>query len=111
MNATRLVLAGLGVARAARLRPRTRSSPIRSRNGDAAAGKALVQKDCVALPRAALRRHRDDLHARRPPGAARPRSCWRRCSSATSQLKSGYFPEDEENVAAYLNQQYYKFKP
>jgi hypothetical protein len=28
-----------------------------------------------------------------------------------AQLGSGYFPEDEENVAAYLNETYYKFKP
>jgi len=27
-----------------------------------------------------------------------------------AQLNVGWFPEDEEHVAAYLNQQYYKFK-
>ena len=30
-----------------------------------------------------------------------------RCNT---NLKSGWFPEDEENVAAFLNQNYYKFK-
>lgn len=28
----------------------------------------------------------------------------------STQLNANWFPEDEENVAAYLNQQYYKFK-
>jgi len=27
------------------------------------------------------------------------------------QLGAGYFPEEEEHVAAYLNLHYYKFKP
>jgi cytochrome c2 len=27
-----------------------------------------------------------------------------------AQLGSGLFPEDEQNLAAYLNQRYYKFK-
>ena len=30
-----------------------------------------------------------------------------RCNT---NLKSGWFPEDEEHVAAFLNQKYYKFK-
>lgn len=27
-----------------------------------------------------------------------------------TQLNTGWFPEDEENVAAFLNRKYYKFK-
>ena len=27
-----------------------------------------------------------------------------------TQLNTGWFPEDEENVAAYLNREFYKFK-
>jgi len=27
-----------------------------------------------------------------------------------TQLNTGWFPEDEEHVAAYLNREYYKFK-
>ena len=30
--------------------------------------------------------------------------------ACNTMLNTGWFPEDEENVAAYLNQQYYKFK-
>ena len=28
----------------------------------------------------------------------------------STRLKAGWFPEDEEQVAAYLNKEYYKFK-
>ena len=31
-------------------------------------------------------------------------------SACNTNLNSGWFPEDEENVSAYLNQKYYKFK-
>ena len=76
------------------------------------AGKALVERDCVRLPRAAVRRRsRPDLPARRPPGARRRRSCWRRCTVCNTELGAGYFPDEEEHIAAYLNLQYYKFKP
>ena len=27
------------------------------------------------------------------------------------ELKAGYFPDEEEHVAAYLNARYYGFKP
>jgi cytochrome c2 len=30
--------------------------------------------------------------------------------TCNTMLGTGWFPEDEENVAAYLNQAYYKFK-
>ena len=28
-----------------------------------------------------------------------------------SQLGTGYFPDEEAHIAAYLNQEYYKFTP
>ena len=31
-------------------------------------------------------------------------------AACNTNLKSGWFPEDEEHVSAYLNQKYYKFK-
>jgi len=30
--------------------------------------------------------------------------------ACNTMLNTGWFPEDEENVAAYLNRKYYKFK-
>jgi hypothetical protein len=31
-------------------------------------------------------------------------------AACNSQLNTGWFPEDEEHVAAFLNRDYYKFK-
>ncbi|MBS1144399.1 MAG: hypothetical protein H6R14_1805 [Proteobacteria bacterium] len=33
-----------------------------------------------------------------------------RVATCNSQVKAGWFPEEEAEVAAYLNQQYYRFK-
>ena len=77
---------------------------------DPAAGRALVQKDCVGCHEkrfgdAATIYTRAD---RRVHNAAQLLAQVQVCST---QLSTNYFPEDEANVAAYLNQQYYKFKP
>ena len=46
-------------------------------------------------------------------GAMRPRSQARiaQVQFCNVDLKTGYFPEEEEHVAAYLNLTYYKFTP
>jgi hypothetical protein len=77
---------------------------------DPAAGKVLVQKDCVGCHErrfgetAAIYTRSD----RRVHSVAQLVAQVQYCNT---ELKSNYFPEDEANVAAYLNQQYYKFKP
>ena len=79
-------------------------------HGDAKSGKTLVERDCVAC------------HAQKfKPATAIYTRPDRRVSSASqlltqvqvcnTELRAGYFPEDEENVAAFLNDTYYKFKP
>jgi mono/diheme cytochrome c family protein len=76
---------------------------------DAAAGATLHAKDCV------------DCHVRRVGGdgtAMYTRSERKVTSTAkldaqiaacNSQLATGYFPEEEAHIAAYLNLRYYKF--
>ncbi len=77
---------------------------------DPAAGKALVQKDCIGCHEkrfgdtATIYTRADRRVKNRAQLLAQVQLC-------NTQLKSNYFPEDEANVAAYLNQQYYKFKP
>ena len=39
-----------------------------------------------------------------------PQSLTERVQMCNTMLKTNWFPEDEGHVAAYLNQQYYKFK-
>ena len=74
-------------------------------------GEALHAKDCVACHVAALAAT-ETRCTRAPTARSRRRtSCWRRSACCNAELATGYFPEEEEHVAAYLNLQYYKFKP
>lgn len=76
---------------------------------DPAAGKALVQKDCVGCHEkrfgdtATIYTRPDRRVTTRAQLLAQVQFC-------NTQLKSNYFPEDEANVAAYLDQQYYKLR-
>ena len=79
-------------------------------HGDAQAGKALAERDCVAChaqkwkPASAIYTRSDRRVASAPQLLTQVQVC-------NAQLGAGYFPEDEENVAAFLNETYYKFKP
>ena len=79
-------------------------------HGDAKAGKTLAERDCVACheqkfkPASAIYTRTD----RRVTSASQLLTQVQVCNT---QLRAGYFPEDEENVAAFLNDTYYKFKP
>jgi mono/diheme cytochrome c family protein len=108
MNATRLVLVCLGVASLAAGALAQQPNPLA--HADPAAGKALVQKDCVGCHE---KRFGDTaaIYTRPDRRVHTPAQLLAQVQFCNTQLKSNYFPEDEANVAAYLNQQYYKFKP
>lgn len=77
--------------------------------GDAIAGRTLVERDCVGcharrFSDASVMYSRTD---RRVQSSAQLLAQVQRCNV---ELNSGYFPEDEDNVAAFLNERYYKFK-
>jgi len=77
---------------------------------DAAAGRTLVERDCVAcharrFPDASMMYTRADRRVQSP---AQLLAQVQRCNT---ELNSGYFPDDEQNVAAFLNDAYYRFKP
>lgn len=79
-------------------------------NGDPAQGQALVDKDCNECH---VRQFgdRDRIYTRadrRVKTAAQLRAQVAFCNT---QLATGYFPEEEEHIAAWLNQRYYHFTP
>ena len=82
-----------------------------SHAGDAAAGGALHDKDCVACH---VRRVGGDGTAmytrpdRKVTSAAKLEA---QVAACNSQLATGYFPEEEAHIAAYLNLRHYKFGP
>ena len=78
--------------------------------GDAAAGKILADKDCVACHE---RRFGDaaTIYSRADRRVRTPEQLMEQIRVCNGQLGVNYFPEEEEHVAAYLNAQYYRFKP
>jgi hypothetical protein len=78
--------------------------------GDPQQGHALVDKDCNAC-HARLFGDPERIYTRedrRVKTAAQLRAQVAYCNT---QLGSGYFPEEEEHIAAWLNQRYYHFGP
>ena len=78
-------------------------------NGDPKQGAAMTAKDCNACH---VRRFGDAPSAytridRRVNNAAQLKA---QISYCNSQLGTGYFPDEEEHIAAYLNLEFYKFR-
>ena len=78
--------------------------------GDPAIGKPMVDKDCVACHE---RKFGADARAytRIDRKVHTPEQLLAQVQLCNVELKAGYFPDDEEHVAAYLNARYYGFKP
>lgn len=90
--------------------PALAQQPKALADGDAAAGKPLVEKDCVACH---VRRfgHATSIYTRADRKVRSAEQLLAQVQLCNVELKAGYFPEEETHVAAYLNLQYYKFKP
>jgi hypothetical protein len=90
--------------------PALAQQPAAFAHGNADAGRALAERDCVAChaqryePASAIYTRKD----RRVTSASQLLAQVQRCNV---ELGAGYFPEEEENVAAFLNRTYYQFTP
>jgi len=78
--------------------------------GDAAAGKVLADKDCVECHERRFG-DADTIYSRADRKVRTPEQLLQQVRYCSAQIGSNYFPEEDEHVAAYLNLQYYKFKP
>jgi mono/diheme cytochrome c family protein len=78
--------------------------------GDPAAGKILAERDCVACHQS---RFGDAarIYTRAERKVRTAEQLAAQVSFCNTQLKTNYFPDEEAHVAAYLNLQYYHFKP
>jgi len=79
--------------------------------GDEAAGKALVNKDCIACHASKFDGDAARIYVRPERKVRTPAQLMAQVQMCNVQLGAGYFPEEEEHVAAYLNLHYYKFAP
>ncbi|MDK9724449.1 MAG: cytochrome c [Sterolibacteriaceae bacterium MAG5] len=77
---------------------------------DAKAGKALHDKQCVACHVKMFGGDGSKIYTRSPRLINDPAALRQRVAACSAQTGAKWFPEEEENVAAYLAQQFYKFK-
>lgn len=71
--------------------------------GDPKAGKALHDKSCVAC-------HDSSVYSRADRKIKTPSQLAARISGCNANTGAGWFPDDERNVGAWLNQNFYHFK-
>ena len=79
--------------------------------GDASAGKAIVERDCVACHVRQFDGDADRIYLRPDHRVKTPAQLLAQVSYCNTQLKTQYFPDEEEHIAAYLNERYYHFAP
>jgi mono/diheme cytochrome c family protein len=80
-------------------------------NADANAGKALHDKDCIGCHAQRFGGDATRIYTR-PDRRVRTLAQLRaQVALCNTQLGKQYFPDDEDNVAAYLARDYYHFKP
>jgi mono/diheme cytochrome c family protein len=77
---------------------------------DAKAGKALHDKQCVNCHVQRWGGDGSTVYTRADRKIKDATALRQRVAACSAQTGSKFFPEDEANVAAYLAQQYYKFK-
>lgn len=83
-------------------------SPFRS--GDTKAGKAMVDRDCVACHAQRFAGDPDEMYRRADRRVKTPAQLMAQVQACNTNLGKGYFPEEEEHIAAYLNLEFYRFQ-
>lgn len=78
--------------------------------GDPKLGKALHDKQCVTCHVKMFGGDGSKIYTRTPRLINDRTALGQRVAMCATQTGAKWFPEDEENVTAYLAQQFYKFK-
>ena len=79
--------------------------------GDAKAGKVMVDRDCVSCHAAKFADDPDRMYTRPDHRIKSSPQLLAQVQACNTNLGKGYFPEEEEHIAAYLNLQFYRFAP
>lgn len=78
--------------------------------GDAKAGKILHDKSCVSCHTSMVGGDGSALYSRMERKVKTAQKLQAQISGCNANTGAGWFPDDELNVGAYLNKQFYKFK-
>jgi cytochrome c553 len=85
--------------------------PALFKTGSSEAGRTLVEKDCVSCHAARFPGDPDKMYTRAERKVKTPAQLLTQVQACNTNLGKGYFPDEEEHIAAYLNLQFYQFKP
>lgn len=77
---------------------------------DPKAGKALHDKACTSCHSRLYGGDGSKIYSRAERLVSSPPELMKRVAFCSAQTKAGWQPEQDAEVAAYLNQQYYHFK-
>jgi hypothetical protein len=78
--------------------------------GDAKLGLALARKSCQSCHVRDFG-DADRVYLRRDRRVTTPAQLAAQVARCNSETGAGLFPEEEEHIAAYLNERYYHFEP
>ena len=84
--------------------------PAAFANGDPKQGQPLVDKNCNEC-HTRLFGNPDRIYTRPDHRVKTPQQLRAQVAYCNTQIGAGLFPDEEEHVAAWLNQRYYHFKP
>ena len=85
-------------------------APAPFANGNAELGKPLNDKSCVNCHARRYDGDADRIYFRADRRVHTRSQLLAQVSYCNAQLNTGYFPDEEEHIAAYLNKQYYRFE-
>lgn len=85
--------------------------PAPFKAGDPKAGKVLVDRDCIGCHAQRYAGDADRMYRRADRRVKTPAQLLAQVQGCNANLGKGYFPEEEEHIAAYLNLEFYRFKP
>lgn len=79
-------------------------------HGDPAQGHALADKDCQSC-HVRMFGDADRIYLREERRVRNAAQLRAQVAFCNTQLATGYFPEEEDHIAAWLNERYYRFEP
>jgi cytochrome c5 len=78
--------------------------------GDAKAGKAILETQCNACHAARFNGNANKIYTRADRRVKSASGLAQMITTCNANLGNNLFPEDEQNLGAYLNSAFYKFK-
>jgi len=79
--------------------------------GEPHQGRAIAERDCVGCHAQRFAGDADQMYRRPDRRVKTPAQLLAQVQACNVNLGKGYFPEEEEHIAAYLNLEFYKFAP